>query len=241
MYIAPRREVLAEVAAAALLAPERCARHQTRHGQQVEPAPGIRLERVVLGHPGRARTSRDRRRRTAGVLGSERGPPIATSSHGCLRCPARARWRAPRPPAPAATRDRALARPRGASRSSPTRRAPRRPGLRATSCWPGGWRRERLCRRSRPRHRGQATMFVPTRRYRCRPSCSARPDRPEWDRWRCRSRPGRTSPRSSETGGGHARHPGGPESRNTCPPVSSVSRTMLRATTSRGARSPSAW
>ncbi len=188
----------------------------------------IRLERVVLGRR-RSRThARDRRRRTGAVRGSERGRPIATSSRGCRRCPACARWGPPTRRAPAATRDRAV------GSAARRRLGHRRPGPRTEdqafeqrvagqAVGAVNARASGLARGKQARQRGAPPLVgVDAAHHVVR----GRADR-NGIAWRCRSRPGahiaaivgkrrRTCAASRWA-----------SVRNTCPPVSSVSRTML--------------
>ena len=66
----------------------------------------------------------------------------------------------------------------GVAAAPPRRRARRRPGIRAASWRPGGWRPARRCRRLRRRRTGRARRCGPRCRCGCRPCSSARPARP---------------------------------------------------------------
>ena len=59
------------------------------------------------------------------------------------------------------------------------RRAHRTPILPAGNCWPGGWRRERRCRRLRRQRTGRAATSVPSSRCARHPWRNARRDGPE--------------------------------------------------------------
>ena len=145
---------------------------------------------------------------------------------------------------------RAACRPRGARPASAPRRAGplhrarrpgrRRPALRAASCWPGGWRRGRRCRRPRRRRTARAR--------RCGPSQvggHAAHHVVRRRRHRHRDRVARSRPRSRQAAAMVGKRPSHPVRRRgaratgtPAPPVRAASRTIARETRSRDASSP---
>ena len=124
-----------------------------------------------------------------------------------------------------------------ARRPSRGPRAHRTPGLRAANCWRGDSRRARACMPPRPRRTAPAPTCGRRDRSRRLPSCSARRARPEEGRARDRTPPSDTSRRSSETAGALRRRRDAGGSGKSDLPIRRDSSTMLRETTSRGARS----
>ena len=118
------------------------------------------------------------------------------------------------------------------------RRGRRTPDLRAASCSPGGSRHGRPYTPPRPRRTVPAATSGRQRRCPPRPSGSGRPGRPESDRV-ARSRPARRQA-SEIIGNRRCTYAGSRRSsvRKIRPPARCPSRTMARATRSRGARSP---